>query len=62
LDHALSDGDSSKVCSRLKERNIPFVTYSGYDDPRGPCDGGVHVKKPADMSLLVTTVKGLLAI
>jgi CheY-like chemotaxis protein len=30
LDHLLSDGDSSTVCERIKERNIPFVTYSGY--------------------------------
>ena len=61
LDHALSDGDSSRVCERIKERNIPFVTYSGYDHPRGPCLGGVHIRKPASMSLLVTTVKALLA-
>jgi hypothetical protein len=61
LDHLLSDGDSSRVCERIKERNIPFVTYSGYDHPRGPCLGGVHIRKPASMSLLVTTVKGLLA-
>jgi DNA-binding response OmpR family regulator len=61
LDHALSDGDSSQVCERMKERNIPFVTYSGCDHPRGPCLGGLHIRKPASMSLLVTTVKGLLA-
>ena len=59
LDHALSDGDSLKVYARLKERNIPFVTYSGYDDLG--CVGGVHVKKPASMSVLVTTVRNLLA-
>ncbi len=61
LDHALSDGDSSQICDRLKERNIPFIAYSGYDHPRGPCLGGVHIKKPASMALLVTTAKGLLA-
>ena len=61
LDHALSDGGSSQVCERMKKRNIPFITYSGYDQPGGPCLGGVHIKKPASMSLLVTTVKGLLA-
>jgi DNA-binding response OmpR family regulator len=61
LGHAPSDGDSTKVCSRLKERNIPFITYSGYDDPRGPSHGGAYVKKPANMSLLVTTAKSLLA-
>ena len=59
LDHALSDGDSSKVYARLKERNIPFVTYSGYEDLG--CGGGVHVKKPASMSVLVATVRDLLA-
>ena len=60
LDHALSDGDTLAVCARLKERNIPSVTFSGYDlaqDDRG----GVHVKKPASMSVLVATVQGLLA-
>jgi DNA-binding response OmpR family regulator len=61
LDHALSDGDSSKVCTRMKERNIPFVTYSGYDHFGGVCRDGVHVGKPASMSVLVATVKGLLA-
>jgi DNA-binding response OmpR family regulator len=60
LDHGLADGDSHKVCERMKERNIPFITYSGYDldeDDRG----GVHVKKPASMSTLVGAVRGLLA-
>lgn len=60
LDHGLADGDSHKVCERMKERNIPFIIYSGYDldeDDRG----GVHVKKPASMSTLVAAVRGLLA-
>ena len=61
LDHALSDGDSSTVCKRMKERNIPFVTYSGYDPLGGVCREGVRVMKPASMSLLVATVKGLLS-
>lgn len=60
LDHGLADGDSHKVCERMKERNIPFIIYSGYDldeDDRG----GVNVKKPASMSTLVAAVRGLLA-
>jgi DNA-binding response OmpR family regulator len=60
LDHGLGDGDSHEVCERMKERNIPFITYSGYhldEDGRE----GVHVKKPASMSTLVATVRGLLA-
>jgi hypothetical protein len=28
----LRNGGSSEVYARLKERNIPFVTYSGHDD------------------------------
>jgi hypothetical protein len=31
-DLGLRNGDSSEVYARLKERNIPFVTYSGHDD------------------------------
>ena len=30
LDHALGDGDSSLLCSRLMERGIPFLIYSGH--------------------------------
>ncbi len=61
LDHALSDGDTTKVCQRMKERNIPFVTFSGYDDLVGIYREGPHVKKPASISVLVAAVKGLLA-
>ena len=61
LDHGLGDDDSLEVCERMNERNIPFVTYSGYDHLAGVCREGVHVKKPASMSTLVATVKGLLA-
>ena len=44
----------------MRERNIPFVTYSGYDlDEDGR--GGMHVKKRASMSELVATAGGLLA-
>lgn len=58
LDHALSDGDSLRVCARMNKRNIPFVTYSGYDQSRRK---GVHVEKPASMSVLVATVRSLLS-
>jgi DNA-binding response OmpR family regulator len=61
LDHALSDGDSAEIRKRMKERKIPFVIFSGYDQLDGGCREGVHVKKPASMSVLVATVKGLLA-
>ena len=60
LDHALGDGDSSLLCERLKERNIPFIVHSGYSHLDGACGNGVQVGKPADPQVLVTTVEGLL--
>ena len=60
LDHALPDGDSSELCGRLKERNIPFVLHSGYSQVGGACSDGVQVGKPARPQVLVTTVEGLL--
>jgi DNA-binding response OmpR family regulator len=60
LDHALGDEDASKLCERLKERGIPFLTYSGYEQLEGACRDGVHVSKPADTGLLVAKVQALL--
>lgn len=60
VDHALEDGDSTQLCARLKERNIPFVTYSGYSEVDGVCATGVHVRKPVEPQVLVTTIEGLL--
>jgi DNA-binding response OmpR family regulator len=57
LDHALSDGESSQLCERLKERNIPYVLHSGYSKLD---DDAVHVPKPASPDVLVTAVLGLL--
>ena len=61
VDHALGDGDSSEICERLNERNVPFITYSGFGNIEGACAKGPHVNKPASPSFLVATVKGLLA-
>ena len=61
LDHALGDGDSSRLCKRLKERDIPFVIYSGFSKIDGLCADGPLVKKPASGDILVSTVEGLLA-
>jgi DNA-binding response OmpR family regulator len=60
LDHALSDGESSQLCKRLKKRNIPYVLHSGYGELDGACGDAVHVPKPANPDVLVTTVLGLL--
>ena len=61
VDHALGDGDSSEICERLKQRNVPFVTYSGFTQLGGPCAEAEHVNKPASPAVLVATLTGLLA-
>ena len=61
LDYALGGGDSSGVCARMQQRKIPFIVYTGYDNPGGAFRYGVHVKKPASLSELVATVRGLIA-
>ena len=60
LDHALGDGDSSQLCERLKERNVPYVLHSGFSNLDGAYGDAVHVSKPASPDVLVTTVVGLL--
>ena len=60
VDHGLSDGDSSRLCERLKELDIPFVLHSGYSNFDGPCRDAPLVKKPADPDVLVSTLEGVL--
>ena len=60
LDHALGDGDSSLLCARLTDRNIPFVVHSGHSELDGACSGGAQVAKPASPQVLVATVERLL--
>lgn len=59
LDQILGDENSSRVCKRLVERQIPFVLYSGRDDAGGACDSGVYIDKPGDMTMLVKAVEDL---
>ena len=60
VNHVLQDGESSPVCERLKERNIPFVLFSGFTNVQGACRTGVQVHKPTTGSILVTAVAKLL--
>jgi len=60
LDHALSDGNTTSLCKRLNERNIPFVVYTGFSKLKGECAAGVHVHKPASPDALVATVASLI--
>ena len=60
LDHALSDGDGSRLCSRLNERGVPFIIYSGYTDLDGECGHAPRLSKPATDEQLVTMMAGLM--
>jgi DNA-binding response OmpR family regulator len=60
LDHALADGDSSRLCVRLKERGVPYFIYSGYPTVEGACAGAGHVHKPAAPGELVAAMESLI--
>ena len=60
LDHALPDGDSSLLCSRLKERGIPFLMYSGFNTVTGACAGAPRIAKPAAEGALVAAMEKLI--
>jgi len=60
LDHGLKTDDTSEICTILKERDIPFVLYSGYSNVQGDCADGELVPKPAPPHILVATLAGAL--
>jgi DNA-binding response OmpR family regulator len=60
LDHGLKSNDTSEICSILKERDIPFVVYSGYSKLQGDCADAELVHKPAPPHVLVATLAGVL--
>jgi DNA-binding response OmpR family regulator len=61
MDHALSDGDSTKLCARLKARGIPYLSYSGYEPVQGASKDAPHIMKPVSMDVLMSAMEGLLA-
>jgi len=61
MDHGLTDGDSSKVCARLKGRGIPYISYSGYDPVPGADPDAPFIVKPASMDILMSALEKLLA-
>ena len=61
MDHALSDGDSTELCARLKARGIPYISYSGYDPVKGASSDAPHINKPTSMDVLMSAMEELLA-
>ena len=60
LDHALGDGDSSLLCSRLTERKTPFLIYSGHATVGGASKDALHFPKPAPEGALVAAMESLI--
>ena len=62
VDHVLHDGRiTSEVCAKLKERDIPFIVYSGFSKLEGACADGEQVHKPASPATLLAALQGVLA-
>ena len=62
IDHAMHDGvTTSDVCTALKERDIPFIVYSGFTKLEGACADGELVHKPATPTMLLASLQGVLA-
>ncbi len=60
LDHALPDGDSTSLCTRLAERGIPYLMYSGFKTLDNACKGAPHLMKPASHEQLLNAMEGLI--
>jgi DNA-binding response OmpR family regulator len=61
IDNALPDGDGESLCTRLKERSIPFLMYSGMPKPRGgPCEGAPYLSKPASHEELLDAMEAMI--
>src|SRR6187549_3616273 len=51
MDYALSDGDSTAHCARLKKLGIPYINYSGYEAVSGADPAAPHIVKPVPMHI-----------
>ena len=61
MDHGLTGGDSTAVCTRLKERGIPYISYSGYSSVAGADPDAPFISKPVSMNVLMSALEDLLA-
>ena len=48
------------LCQRLKEREVPFLIYSGYTQLCEACRDAPRLPKPTTDAVLVATLEGLL--
>lgn len=60
VDHVLGDGDSSDLCRRLAERNVPFLMHTAKNHLTGPCTHAERLDKPTSPEVLLAAVQKLL--
>ncbi len=60
IDHVLGPHESSPLCNRLQERDLPFLLYTGLGRISGSCAAGVRVAKPERPEALVSMMERLL--
>lgn len=60
LDHGLPDGDSTSLCTRLAERGIPYLMYSGFKILDGASKDAPHLMKPASHEQLLNAMEALI--
>jgi len=56
VDFRLGDGAGTAICDRRKERGVPFVLYSGYDNVAKACGADIVLPKPATPEQLIGSV------
>jgi len=57
LGYRLGQDDTTAICSRLEQRDIPFMFYSRYDDVHQLWPNAMRVPKPAIAHELIEAVK-----
>jgi DNA-binding response OmpR family regulator len=61
IDNALPDGDGTNLCTRLVERAIPFLIYSGLGPALdGPCKGAPFIMKPTSHAEILHAMDALI--
>src|SRR3974390_810900 len=61
LDHGLHDENVALFCGLLRNRQIPFMFYTGYADLEQSYPGVVIVQKPACADVLLAKMAAVLA-
>jgi DNA-binding response OmpR family regulator len=60
LDYRMGDSDVTPLCGRLKERDVPFIFYSGFADQLDRWPDAVLVSKPSCAEAIVGAVTAVL--